>query len=186
MNTDQIELILKIVTVVFAGLAAWKALAEFRLNRIQRKNDLRWKQAEAAKKLIDEWMDDSESYKFCKMVEYENRNFKNEEGRDFTVNYNLIRAALNEDGSEIKTEEEVNKRSMRDWFDSFLYYTELMQQGVESGLYCLKNLKYPLRYYLKKMKDVELYRSVVNYANKYGFTDSIKLFNDLLEPVSND
>src|SRR4026208_242945 len=95
MNTKETwDVILHIATVLIAAGAAWKALIEFKLNRIQRKEDLRWKQAESAKTIIDEWMDDKRAYDFCRMIEYDHRAFKNEEGEYFFSNKDFIIEAL--------------------------------------------------------------------------------------------
>jgi hypothetical protein len=174
------DVILSIATVLIAAGAAWKALLEFKLNRIQRMEDLRWKQAEAAKKLIDEWLTDEEAYDFCKMLEYENRVFINENGDRFSVNNDLITSALTTEDENINIPHEVNRRFVRDCLDAFLYFTELMQQGLQSNLYLLENLKFPLGYYVKKMKEVKLYQSINEYAKRYGYDDSIKLLSNFI------
>lgn len=178
---EYLDLGLKIITVSFAGFAAWKAYTEFQLSRVQRRDDLLWKQAEAAKKLIDEWMTDEEAFAFCKMIEYEGRTFKNENEDPFVVNNKLIIAALNDEKENMHTRGEVNLRYIRDCLDSFLYYTELAQQGIENKLYLLRNLKFPLRYYLSKLQKVNLYETVVEYAKENGYKDSIALFRAVLK-----
>lgn len=176
---DILDLSLKLGTLVFVGLTALKALNEFKYNREQRKLDIKWKQAEAAKNLIDEWMDDEEAYAFCKMVEYENRKFRNEDGHKFISNTSLIKQALGNKDAETNSSSEVNERYIRDVCDSFLYYTELMHQRVKSNLYLLKNLRFPLNYYLGRMKEQGIYDAVVKYASESGINGSIILFNKL-------
>ena len=176
---DILDLSFKAGTVIFAAITVWKALKELRDNHEQRRNDLKWKQAEAAKNLIDAWMGNKEAFSFCRMIEYENRSFINEEGNEFHCNVGLIIKALNNDAKEIINSVDADERYIRDTCDAFLYYTELMNQGLESNLYLLKNLIFPLRYYLQRMNQKGLYDTVINYASRNGFRGSINLFNEL-------
>jgi len=178
---DIWDLILDGVTVLIAVGAAWKAFAEFKLSRIQRKEDLRWRQAESAKTIIDEWMDDKRAYNFCKMIEYDNRSFKNEEGEEFFTDTEFIKEALNDkDETTARSKREVDKRCIRDCCDSFLYYTEMMYQGREGNLYLLENLIFPLSYYLKRMQKKEIYGTVKEYASDNRYNGSVKLFGEIL------
>jgi hypothetical protein len=181
---DVWDLVLNGATVLFAGAAAWKAFAEFRLSRIQRKEDLRWKQAESAKTIIDEWMDDKRAYDFCKMIEYDNRSFKNEEGHEFFTDTEFIKEALNDkDEKTARSKREVDKRCIRDSCDSFLYYTEMMNQGREGNLYLLENLLFPLRYYLERMQEKKIYQTVRGYACDNKYKGSVKLFGEILNDL---
>jgi len=171
----MLDLSLKFLTVLFAGVTVWRALAEYKQNRIQREKDLRWKQAEAAKKIIDEWLEEPLAFNVCKMIEYENRYFTNEEGKKFHVNTELIKLALSieQDDNHLN---QVNNRYVRDAFDSFLYYCELMNQGLQSQLYLIEDLKFPLNYYLLKMKEKKLFDCVAKYAKENLYNGALRLF----------
>ena len=65
---DYVQMLVWIVTSVGAAIAAWKAIAEMRKANIERmeartnrERDLRWRQAEAGKKLIDELLSNSKA-----------------------------------------------------------------------------------------------------------------------------
>ena len=178
---DIWELSLATATTLFAAGAAWMAFAEFRRSRIHREEDLRWKQAEAAKAIIDEWLDDKKAYDFCRMIEYENRNFKNEEGKDFLSKRSLIEEALTDEDETTMSKKEVNKRYIRDCCDSFLYYTEMMNQGREGHLYLLENLLFPLTYYLRRMQEKGIYETVTKYARKYSYHGAGRLFDEIMK-----
>jgi hypothetical protein len=176
---------LKGATVLLGIVTIWKALKEFAHNRRQREIDLAWRQSEAAKKIIDDWMDDDESHDFCKMIEYNKRKFINEQGDEFWTDTDTIRNAIISVDADYSDKIEVNKRSIRDRCDSFLYFTEMMSQGERNNLYRLQDLVFPLRYYLKRMADKELYEPLREYARTNKFSCQDKLFDRILNyPLS--
>jgi len=174
------DLLLKGATVLIGGFTLYKAFKEFRDSRNQRAADLHWRQAEAAKKLIDDWMDDKMSHDFCKMIEYDDREFENEEKQKFLTDAKKINEALLDDEVTRKTKLEVDKRYIRDCCDTFLYFTEMMSQGEKNKLYRLNDILFPLCYYLDRMKYRGIYEAVKKYAKGNGFCCQDNLFDRVL------
>src|SRR5688500_14065605 len=69
-----------IVAVIGGLIAAGKAISELRNSTQQKKRDLRWRQAEMAKQLLDELFGNLEARAALKMLDWDGLNYKTPDG----------------------------------------------------------------------------------------------------------
>src|SRR5262249_36556170 len=119
-----------LATAIAAVVAALKFWSELRLGRQQRERDLRWKQAEAAKALNDEMLEDAESKLALEMLDYTGRSFTFPSGRSAVVTPEDLRQAL--DPANTATVDTL--ADIRYCFDRLIYYFATLQHYIKSTL----------------------------------------------------
>ena len=123
-------------------------------NRLQRerelkqsKAELRWKQAEAAKKILDEMLSSSGAKAAMQMLDWNDVEFETAPGkREMIWEKDYIKALRTKDLN--FTDKEV---FIRNSFDTLFYYMAMMEHYVKSDLVLLEDVSFPLDYYLKIM-----------------------------------
>lgn len=148
------------------------------LNRQQRRRELehgklqqRWKQAEAAKKILDEIHSDKNAAAAMKMLDWNDVEFETAPGkREVIWEKDYVQALRTKDLD--FTDKEV---FIRNSFDSLFYYMAMMEHYIKSDLILLEDVSFPLDYYLKIMK--RNYAVIENFLTHYEqqkTTDFIK------------
>ncbi len=141
----------------------------------QRKQELRWKQAELARTMMDTIFDFSPSNDAWRMVDGETR-YKDEDGNDYQIDMNLVRRALPQPWSEECGGPEVYAR----WcFDALFYYLEQIEHSVQLGILHFEDLEAPASYYIALMaKDKKLFQ---DYAELIRFRRAIAFLERFAE-----
>ena len=150
-------------TAIAVVIAFAKYLSELRQNRKQRASDLRWRQADAGKKINDEMLADPEATAARCMIDYNGREFEVAPGRKEVVTEVDYLAAL--DPSKLDTNAKVIY--VRDCFDSLFYYFATLDHYITSGLVRLDDVSYPLSYYVRILSG---HRTVIE-----GYLDHFRL-----------
>lgn len=73
---DILDLVFKGLGTIGGLTAAFTAIKQMRLNRKIRARDLRWKQTEAAKKLMDELVSNPKAKDATRMLDWPERNYQ--------------------------------------------------------------------------------------------------------------
>jgi hypothetical protein len=146
-----VTLIGGVVAVVGGLVAAFKAIHELRQSRKQRDEELRWKQANVAKQLLDElFVQNDYSENAVLMLDW------NRGKRDYIVgkesiliSYDDVLAALGKEQSE-----SLSKKDMyiRECFDFFFYFIDRIQHYININLTNSDDVQTPLKPYAKKIK----------------------------------
>ena len=168
---DGFDIAFKSVGTIGVLIAAFKAIAEMQLNRVVRERDLRWKQAGSAKQLIDEMFDDQRAKDASLMLDWEERTYKID-GTPVTIDKNDIIKALSpvyRNFSNVET-------YIRDCFDYFFYYIQLIEQSLVNEIFLEKDIKFPLEYYAKIITERKLNDTLREFLEKYSYTESINFF----------
>lgn len=131
----------------------------------QQRTELRWRQAQAAKQLLDEMQEDSQAVAAMDMLDSESRIF--EIAPDTRVDITVARwlAALQPapDSANVLLDSFV-----RGCFDSLFYFMAMLDHYVAREFVLFEDAKFPLDYYIKIMaEDKAVYRS---YLSSYGLT----------------
>src|SRR5262245_12581636 len=92
---DWVQLLSWIVAVPTLLITVFRFRADLRLGRQQRALDLRWKQAEAGKKLNDEMLDDEQADAAMQMLDYAGRTFELPSGASEPISHADVRDVLN-------------------------------------------------------------------------------------------
>jgi hypothetical protein len=150
-------------------VAAAKFRSEVQSNREQRERDLRWRQADAGKKLNDEMLDDREAYAALQMIDSGSRQFELPSKHTVVVTTEDWLQAL--DPKAIREDEK--SVFIRDCFDSAFYYMATLEHYVQSGLVRVDDVAYPLRYYIPLMKK---HRQAIDaYLETFGLLEARRL-----------
>jgi hypothetical protein len=136
-----------LATAIGATVAAVKLWSELRLGREQRARDLRWKQAEAAKALHDQMLDDPESRLALQMLDYTGRSFEFPTEREWVVTEADLMQALNPATDGTSTGD-VKVTDIRYCFDGLFYYLAALHHNIASTLILTEDVAFPLDYYV--------------------------------------
>jgi hypothetical protein len=180
--------------VVAAVYGLHKGERELRATRLQRLSELNWRRAEAAKKLNDELMSDSQALNAMLMVDFPG-------GRPFRVpeHSGAVSGKLADKpaGTLVELTEPlpsfaviVDKRTLlkalalrpregdqvvavdrfiRDSFDQWLYRLGVMQHYINRRLVSDEDVAYPTDYYVRRLAEVGLRAIVHAYVQQYDF-----------------
>ena len=170
-------------SVVFASLAGicagvwavvvWRREARWRredhaAELTQKQEELRWKQAELARTLLDEIFDYAPSNDAWRMVDGE-ENYKNGQ---FRITMDDVRRALPKPWNNESGGPEVYVRSC---FDALFYYLERLEQSVQTKLVRIEDLAAPTAYYVALMAmDKKLFQ---DYAELIRFHRAVAFLN---------
>jgi hypothetical protein len=137
----------------------------------QREVELRWKQAELARQLLDEIFDYGPSNDAWRMVDGEEA-YKDNDNNEYRIGMDLVRRALPKPWNDDSHGPEVYVR----WcFDALLYYLERLEQCVQIKLVRFEDLAASTSYYIKLMaKDKKL---IQDYAEAIGFHGAVTFMN---------
>ncbi len=140
----------------------------------QRKLELRWKQAEAAKKLLDEMLSDPNAKAAMTMLDWSDREFEIAPGVRAKIGKQDYVRALRTDGLGF-TEKEAYIRTC---FDALFYFMAMMEHNIISELVRLEDVAYPLDYFIAIMnRDREVF---TKFLKRYD-QDRTLLFIERLE-----
>lgn len=141
----------------------------------QRQEELRWKQAELARQLLDDIFDYGPSNDAWRLVDGEEV-YKDEKGNEYRINMDMVRRALPKPWSDECAGPEVYIR----WcFDALLYYLERLEQSVQIELVRFEDLAASTSYYIDLMaKDKQLFQ---DYAELIRFNRAIAFMNRFSE-----
>jgi len=127
-----------------------KFWSEFRLGREQRAQDLRWKQAEAGKRLNDEMMDDKEASVVLEMLDCDGREFEVPGCGRVPVTYEDLRTSLTP--TEMVPDSKV--LYIRDCFDSLFYYLATLEHYIQATLILREDVAFPVDYYVPLLAEL--------------------------------
>lgn len=118
------------------------------LNRQQRQLELRWRQAEAGKKLIDEMLSDENALAAMKMLDWNDVKFEIAPGNFQSVWEKDYLQALRIENLNFTDKE----MFIRNCFDSLFYYAAMIEHYLKSNLIVFEDVAFPLDYYYKTMR----------------------------------
>jgi hypothetical protein len=166
-----VDVLSKGVAIPGGLVAVFMAIHQWRQNRILRERDLRWKQATAAKQLIDEMLDDKWAKDATRMLDNSQRKYMvNEKSTAITEQDVINSLEMADKGSSEKTQ------YIWDCFDFFLYYVELMEQSINNGLFKFGDVEFPLGYYARKLRETEINAAMLAYMKRFEYKNSIAFF----------
>jgi hypothetical protein len=174
---DWVDVLAKIFGIGGGLLAAFKGIDEFRQNRILRERDLRWKQANAAKSLMDELFDDPKAKQATVMLDYEEREYEFNDKKQKIVRKDVIRALTGIDEGNLTAKDIF----IRDCFDNLLYYTDLFEQSIKNTLFEQKDIEYPMHYFADIVNKVDFKSTFRSYIDGNGSENSIQFFDRFIK-----
>ncbi len=133
--------------LVAAGLGIWQAV----LNRRQRAKELRWRQAEAGKKLIDEMLDDKLADAALTMLDSDERTFRHDDQTYEVTSADVVAAlTLSEKGPH---DNGPKAKFIRDCFDSLFFFFAIFEHYIQTELTTFEDVREPAEYYVRELAD---------------------------------
>jgi hypothetical protein len=141
-----------------------------RAKLVQREQELRWKQAELAREMLDAIFDYPPSNDAWRMVDDEEDGYKDSQGRPHRINLDLVRKALPKPWGDEHGGPGVYVR----WcFDALFYYLEQIERALQLGILRFEDVDAAASYYIALMaKDKNLfekYAEVIRLKGAAGF-----------------
>jgi hypothetical protein len=153
----------------------------------QWRTEHRWKQAELARTLLDEFFKAKPTHDAWRMVDNE-RHYIDREGNKLNITMDDVRRALRlerDQNDEEKLLEDADENIWRKdayirWcFDSLFYYLERLEQSHNIKVVQFDDLLTPTTYYISLMaKDKKLFKM---YAEFVGFDRAVKFMEQIIE-----
>lgn len=178
---DWIDLITLIGGIVAVGgglVAAFKTIQELRQSRRQRCEELRWKQANIAKQLLDELFDREYSENAVLMLDWNKGQRKYVVGNEsLMISYKDVITALKKDQSDLTREpsDGLSEKEIyiRECFDFFFYFVDRIRHYIKINLINFDDIKAPLKSYARKINDNgEVYYSFMQ-AQEYEYAEKL-------------
>jgi hypothetical protein len=172
---DWLQALAWAIAIAGGGIAGFKALYEVREGRLQRARELRWKQADASKRLVDEMLSDEKAQCAMRLLDWDAREFEIAPGiRQPLTKTEMLRALRVTDTMFTPAE-----AFIRDCFDSLFYYLSLFEHYIRQDLVQFSDCIYPVEYYAGAMR---ANKSVLDlYAKTYGFSRAMAFLGRFAE-----
>ncbi len=141
---DRLESYVKFVGIIGGLIAAFVGIYQLWQSNVQNGRELRWKQAELAREMVNKMMDD-EGWKAMEMMDWEDEGREYEiNGQKEKINVNAVYAALEKDESTDKD------RHIIDRLDRTFFLVSQLESAVRSDLVRIEDVKFPLTWYAAK------------------------------------
>ena len=155
-------------TIAFPAAALW-ALVQWYQSIRQRREELRWKRAEAAWRLMDEVFNDPQVAIAFDLVDGETSSIEVPGGGVEPVSAADIATALdpgNVDGTP-------RARAIRDAFNCVLYSLDRLEGAIQSGYVLEEDVDAPTRYYARLLRGIG--PGMRRYATEVGYDRALAL-----------
>jgi len=178
VTKDVIQALSWIGAVVGVLVAAFKGITEVRESRLQRERELRWKQANLGREIIDEIFDPKSFAGIAlDMLDYApfGRSFGAipADNDDKIVRMDDIKRALD------LTNVSMTKKDIyiRECFEWMFYYLERLAYFVEIELLTIEDVRFPLEYYAPFFLEEEIFS---RFGKSITYERGLKLLNRVL------
>ena len=143
-KTDHLESFVKFVGIMGGLIAAFVGVYQLWQGNVQSGRELRWKQAELAREMVNKMLAD-EGWKAMEMMDWEDEGREYEiNGRKEKVNVNAVYAALE------KNESDDKDRHIIDRLDRSFFLVSQLEAAVRSDLVRIEDVRFPLSWYAAK------------------------------------
>lgn len=157
-----------IVAIVGGLVAASKGLTEMRRSNEQRHEDMRWKQAEMAKKCLDEIFSNSLARAALKMLDWSGLTYDIPGGgKTGPIDHELRRLALRTTNTVFSPGDA--DPFIRDAYDALFDGFERLEHFIRIKLIMFDDVEQPLSYYVAKLAAPEDRVVIRSFLQTYGF-----------------
>jgi hypothetical protein len=141
---DRLESVAKLIGIIGGLIAVFTGIYQLGQGTAQNARDLRWKQAEMAREIVDKMMAD-EGWKAMEMMDWE------DEGREYDINGHKEKINANAVYTALEKSESTDKdRYIIDRLDRSFFLISQLETAVRSGLVKLEDVRFPLSWYAAK------------------------------------
>lgn len=141
---DRLESVAKLVAIIGGLIAVFTGLYQFGQSTAQSARELRWKQAELAREMVNKMVAD-EGWKAMEMMDWDDEGREYEiDGQKEKINANAVYAALE------KSESADKDRHIIDRLDRAFFLVSQLESAVRSDLVKIEDVRFPLSWYAAK------------------------------------
>ena len=162
----ELEPVLKIISLAVGALggliAAFKAVAEMKLNRIQRATEHRWKQTGEAKGFLESIKNGHKSSSALSMLDWSGRTFDISKDERASVTFEEVDHGMRVENLQFSKKEGF----IRDCFDDLYEKFELIEHFIRHDFIEFTDVEGPLDYYVKKIAKNE---NLMRFMEKYDY-----------------
>lgn len=144
---DIFTLIVSSITIIGGFIAASLAIYNLILNRKIREKELRFKQAQMGKQIVEEMFDDDAAGSALLMIDFEKRSFDIGSKKKIVINRADVLHALNPENKN----EDSKTIFIRESFDGLFYFLDRFEHFVQIGLTTFEDVAVPIKYYTSLM-----------------------------------
>lgn len=167
LTKDIFQVAAWLVAVVGGLVAAAKAVIELRRSNEQRRIDLRWKQAEMAKRCLDELFSNREARAALKMLDWDGLAYEKPSGSTKPIDFEKRWDSLRTKNTEFPPGDDAP--FIRDAYDALFDGLERLEHFVEIELIRFEDVAKPLRYYVAKLAHPDERPVIEGFLKTYGF-----------------
>lgn len=165
---DLVQVAAAAVAVVGGLIAAFRAVAEFRRSNDQRREDMRWRQAEMAKRCLDEMRADPLARAALKMLDWSGLRYERPGGGTTgVIDRDTRRAALRTTNTMFADKDDAP--FIRDAYDALFDGFERLEHFTRMKLIDFDDVEPAFRYYVEKMSAPDDRAIFVSFLDTYGF-----------------
>lgn len=175
-ETTFISLIATLVGIIGGLFALFRGIDEVRQSREIRQQEFRWKQADAAKELLEKLGQHYHSRDAMRMLDWSGRRYEDGNNRQTEpITTELVSQSLRTHKLEF-TPDEVY---VRDCFESLLDKYDRIENYIRIGLISFDDIKFPVGYYVRLMAhNKPVFKA---FMQTYGYELALALFDRFLE-----
>jgi hypothetical protein len=151
-------------------IAAFKAVSEMKLNRIQRATEHRWKQTGEAKEFLDSIKNSSKSSSALRMLDWSGRTYDISSDEKASVTFVEVDHGLRVENLHFSKKEGF----IRDCFDDLYEKFELLEHFIRHNFIEFADVEGPLEYYSKKIARNENH---IRFMQKYKYDLALDFVN---------
>lgn len=141
---DRLEAYVKFVGIIGGLIAAFIGIYQLWQSNVQNGRELRWKQAELAREMVNKMMED-EGWKAMEMMDWD------DEGREYEINGQKEKLNANAVYAALEKNESTDKdRHIIDRLDRTFFLVSQLETAVRSDLVRIEDVKFPLSWYAAK------------------------------------
>jgi len=171
---DYFQIIAWLVASIGGVIAAFKAIVEVQRNRKQREIELRWKQAQLAKEILDEIEDDSLIQNAKKLIDWHEREYEVRKDHIETITQEEVLNSLKKGAASLKSLSEKEKFII-ECLEEFFMRFERLEHLIVINLIEFDDISDPLYWWVKSMN---LNRSdYEKFLQKYEYGQAINFLN---------
>ena len=171
---NRLESFAKLVGIIGGLIAVFSGIYQFGQSNVQSGRELRWKQAELAREMVNKMMGD-EGWKAMEMMDWEDEGREYEiNGQKEKVNAAAVYAALE------KAESTDKDRHIIDRLDRTFFLVSQLESAVRSDLVRIEDVKFPLSWYAAK-RMCPRKQLFENYMKENAAPETLQFFQRLDE-----
>ena len=166
-SKETVEIASWFVAIVGGLAAAYKGLRELSESRRLREHELRWKQAQLAREVLNSFF----SNKFVRdatiMLDWYGREFEIGPNKKAEIVWADLPVALRTwGGPQVPFDD--TQVYIRDCFDALFDGLELIEHYLRTGLLDFSDVQFPMAYHVKKLR--EHWNAMEPFMNRYGYS----------------